>query len=448
MPDLPAIREALSWHIAAAFARRHPEAKVQRSLLPEGVGYDTLVLHTKNSQLALLNRGGRAHVGDESFEWERVAELGIYAVVERIEAANDLAFFGKRPPTSRRVLTYRAISRLLNDAVFGGSPLPQNDGARLQVEPCHWDSSWDDAPAAWVSDFPAVGRRIGQDPCQHQFWHVKGPDTSIAFDARTGEAWSRGGEQHLDLPRAYSSADRKFDAFMEEVHRLARTPSGSPRLPGALDLLAEHEAIPGPSWGPHQEGEGTPFPYRASYQEPNWNEGLFEDPMFRLDLLTLVKSTAQVFSITFAGEGGTPVWISGTRSRGRLALETGYGHPGALRKPKRGGTKQLRALGWKPPVDEALGGFTAALPDGEAVRATDLILRTLQSSAYGQLHTMWFIWPRSLADIVARARAYRPQSLHEPSLQHTPDLPAQPQQTNAPEPTSPGGSRRGIRRGS
>lgn len=395
MPDLPAIREALSWHIAAAFARRHPETEVSRSLLPEGVGYDTLVLHTEEVQLALLNRGGRAHVGDEPVEWDRVVELGVHAMVERIEAANGLPFAGKRPRTTPRVLIYRTISRLVNNAAFG---TPQHELSGIEVEPCHWDNNWENSRAAWISDFPAVSLRLDHIPCHHHFWHVSGRGMSIALDARSGEAWSRSG-RHVDLPTSYSSAGRHFDAYMEGVEELAANRDGQQRDDTSLLAAA--------SWGPNQEGEGTSFTYRASYGGPTWNQGLFEDPAFRLDILALLKHTRHAFSITFAGTGGTPVWICGTRERGRLALETGYGHPGDLQSPKRGGVGELVNLGWKSPVDSALGGFTAVLPDGDAAKAVSLILGTLQSSAYGELHTIWWVSPPSLSAVVVSAQEHR-----------------------------------------
>lgn len=222
MTDLPDSREALSWGIAAALARRHPQTEVHRSLQPEGVGYDTLVLRIEGRDLALLNRGGRAHVGDNAIEWERVVGLGIYAVVELIESANGLTFGGNRPSTTPRVLTYWTISSILNNAVFGKHSSARRPMTGLDVEPCHWDNMWDDSPATWVTDFPELRRRVDKGPCFHHFWHVKGPGISIAFDAPSGEAWSRRGE-YLDLPAAYSSAGRSFERYIRGVETAART---------------------------------------------------------------------------------------------------------------------------------------------------------------------------------------------------------------------------------
>ena len=316
-------------------------------------------------------------------------------MVKRIEAANGLSFAGRRPTTTPRVLTYRTISRLVNNAAFG---TPKDEVSGIEVEPCHWDNTWEDSPAAWVSDFPAVRRRLDQAPCHHPFWHVSGRGMSIALDARSGEAWSRSGE-HLDLPASYSSAGRDFVAYMQGVEVLAASRVGQRHDDTRSSAVA--------SWGPNQEGEETPFTYRASYEGPKWNQGLFEDPMFQHDILTLLEHTRHAFSITFAGTGGTPVWICGTRSRGRLTLETGYGHPGDLQRPKRGGVGELLTLGWKSPVDSALGGFTAVLPDGDAARAASLILGTLRSSAFGELHTIWWVSPPSLSAVVVSAQELR-----------------------------------------
>jgi hypothetical protein len=332
-------------------------------------------------------------------EWEQVVALGVHGFVERIEAAHGLPFAGKRPTTTRRVLTYRTVSRLVNNAAFNTR---QHEASGIEVEPCHWDSSWEDAPAAWVSDFPAVSDRVEQGTCPHHIWHVGGGGISIALDARSAEAWSRNGE-HLDLSASYSFAGRNFDVYIERIEELAANCERSE--------ADETPLLVGTNWGPCQEGDETPFTYQASYDRPDWNRGLFEDPMFRLDISNLLKQTRQAFSITFAGECGIPIWISGNASRGRLALETGYGVPGELRKPKRGGAKALRELGWKSPADPNLGGFTAVLSDSEIERAVDLILRTLQSSAYGQLHTIWWVRPPSLSAVVARAQDQRVRPL-------------------------------------
>ncbi|MBC7308217.1 MAG: hypothetical protein H5T80_15100, partial [Dietzia sp.] len=150
---------AQSWWVASELARRNPHLFIHE-WHPGGGSYDCLGLvddRAPTDGIVLdLNRAGSLHVlkpeeATVAAWWELVGAEDPHLIVKRVERAAGLAPI-KRPQTTDRSLTYRAITQALATAV--------NDRHIWDARSLYHDTSgdWDEGAErqAWVSSFPTA----------------------------------------------------------------------------------------------------------------------------------------------------------------------------------------------------------------------------------------------------------------------------------------------------
>jgi hypothetical protein len=153
---------AQSWWIASEIARRHPKLLLIET--HPGVGQYvclTLIRNAPEGTTSLIDfKGvGRIHVhvadGFEPITWiEAFAAEGGHDVVRRLELAAGLTPLPKAPPTGTRIVTYRAIARVLSSLVEDRHIW---DGRNGQID----SSGYCSGQRSELAEFPSVVAALG-----------------------------------------------------------------------------------------------------------------------------------------------------------------------------------------------------------------------------------------------------------------------------------------------
>lgn len=209
----PAIREGLSWKLAAEFFRRHPDFGTLIEAHPGGGQYDCLG-GCRDDQLSLvINRcGGISNLEKDSEQqidadqvWlEGLREGGIGIILDKMSRLFELPVPSPLPRTSREALIYRVISVVMSSQLFDKRSWCCKNG---QEDTSGFGNQ--EIRDQWFAAFPGAQtdrRRQDKDDFlgnpNYRFWFICRDETPVACLSKRGLLYSTDGSS-TDLMSIY-----------------------------------------------------------------------------------------------------------------------------------------------------------------------------------------------------------------------------------------------------
>lgn len=216
------VLEAASWRLASTLARRHPILLVTREH-PGGGQYDVLTIRSDAGCDIMLNRVGTIqihgrHDGNKPawrpMSWTDALSHDPRDLIHSLEGAAGLPTVPSLPPSTPKVLVYRAISALAGMQLLA---------APAEIRMGYFDSSGEESgPADWVHDFPDIPARIASQgrrdtyEVYSDYWEYTSKDVRLAFDANTSDAWTEAGNR-ANLYQTYIDAERSMPRLLAHM---------------------------------------------------------------------------------------------------------------------------------------------------------------------------------------------------------------------------------------